>query len=133
MKNCFYTPRMVARTILVVEDDDSLRSLFRTALVVAGYDVREARDGFDALRSLDAAVPDLVVLDLGLPGISGRAVLQELSAQAHTRRIPVMVVTASSERLDMYDVECVLRKPVLPEDLLRAVRTCLASAAPPAI
>ena len=122
---------MTARTLLVVEDDDDLRSIFKTSLAVAGYAVREARDGFEALRSLDAVIPDLVILDLRLPGLSGYAVLDELAAQAHTRHIPVMIVTASPERIDA-DVACVLRKPVLPDQLLAAVRRCLASPAPPA-
>ena len=122
---------MSAGTLLVVEDDEDLRSIFKTCLAVAGYTVREACDGLGALRSLDAALPDLVVLDLGLPGLSGHAVLQELTAQAHTRRIPVLVVTASPERLT-HDVACVLRKPVMPEELIRAVGRCLVSSAPPA-
>lgn len=118
-------------TLLVVEDDDDLRSIFKTSLAVAGYDVREARDGFEALRSLDAFIPDLVILDLRLPGLSGHSVLQELTAQAHTRDIPVMIVTASPELLDHLNVACVLRKPVLPDELIRTVQRCLASPAPP--
>ena len=122
---------MPRRTLLVVEDDADLRGMFRTALSLAGFDVREACDGLSALRRLDSFVPDLIVLDLMMPGIGGLAVLQELAAQAHTRSIPIVVVTASPQNLDYLDVSCILRKPVLPDELVRVARQCLASAAPP--
>lgn len=114
-------------TILVVEDDADLRGMFRAALALAGFDVRDAADGWEALRRVDIALPDLIVLDLGLPGVNGQGVLAELSAQAHTRAIPVVVVTASSDPLQGFQVDCVLRKPVDPDELLRAVRRCLAA------
>lgn len=123
---------MLRRTLLVVDDDADLRGLFRTTLTLAGFDVYEAADGLEALRRLDTLLPDLIVLDLMMPGFSGIAVLQELAAQAHTRSIPIMVVTASAENLDYLDVSCVLRKPVMPDELVRAAQRCLASAAPPA-
>ena len=69
--------------------------MYRTALRVAGYLVQEAADGFEALRSLDADPPDLVVLDLPLPRLDGYAVRQELKSQAHTRHIPIVVVTGA--------------------------------------
>ena len=58
--------------ILLVEDNDDLRGMFRTALVVAGFHVQEAADGYDALRLLDEETPALVVLDLRLPLVDGR-------------------------------------------------------------
>ncbi len=106
--------------------------MFRQALQLEGFIVEEARAGFEALRHLDAAFPpDIVVLDLGLPGLDGVTVRQELAAQAHTRHIPILIVTASSENLDHLDVACVLRKPVWPAELIVAVRRCLAEGAPP--
>ncbi len=122
---------MAARTLLVVEDDEDLRSIFKTSLALAGYDVREARNGFEALRSLDAVIPDLVILDLGLPVMSGHTVLEEITAQAHTRYIPVMIVTALPDRIDK-DVACIMRKPVLHDELIDAVERCLAAPARPA-
>ena len=118
------------QTILVVDDDADLRRVFRTTLTIAGYDVMEASDGLDALRHLDHRRPDLVVLDLNLPTLSGVAVQQEITAHAYTRQIPIVVVTGLAVNLDHLDVACVLRKPVEPEDLLKAVRSCLAAAAP---
>lgn len=123
---------MVRRKLLLVEDDDDLRRMYRTALTLAGFEVAEALDGLDALRRLDGSeAPDLILLDLGLPLISGHTVAQEVAALAHLRHIPVLVVTGSTEPLDYLDVACVLRKPVRPDALTDAVLRCLSSGAPP--
>jgi DNA-binding response OmpR family regulator len=113
--------------ILVVEDDGDLRRMFRQMLSLGGYEVLEAGDGLNALRAIDATPLDAVILDLGLPVLSGHAVRQELAAHAHTRQVPVIVVTGESGDLDGLDAACVLRKPVSPERLLHVVRTCIAS------
>lgn len=117
------------QTILVVEDDEDLRRLFRTALALAGYDVIEAGDGLEALQRIDQLIPDLVVLDLLLPGMSGIVVQQELAAQALTRQIPVVVITGTAIEPGSIDVACLLRKPVSPDELIDAVRKCLATPA----
>src|SRR3954470_8541447 len=116
------------RIILVVEDDAPLRAMYRTALRLAGFFVQEAANGLEALRALEADPPDLVVLDLGLPGVSGYAVRAELAAQVHTRHIPVVIVTGQ-EPGDLMEVACLLRKPVVPDELVATVRRCLASGA----
>ena len=115
--------------ILVVEDDADVRRMFRTALALAGFDVHDVGVGFDALRRIDQARPDLIVLDLMLPDISGFVIRQEIAAQAHTRNIPIVVVTGSSLDLAGLDVACVLRKPVAPEELLAVVQSCLSAGA----
>ncbi len=112
-------------TVLIVEDDADLRRMFRTALVFAGYEVREASDGTHALRLIDEEPPDLVVLDLLLPLLGGLAVQQEIASHAQTQSIPVVVVTGSTMPLEDLDVPCVLRKPVSPDELVRVVRNCL--------
>ena len=116
--------------ILIVEDDEQLRQLYRTTLSLAGFDVRQAGDGLQALREIDRDPPDLIVLDLGLPNVSGFGVQQEIAAHAHTRDIPVVVVTGSTLDLNDLNVPCVLRKPVAPDDLVAAVRRCVASGGP---
>ena len=115
------------RAILIVEDDMDLRRMLRYALMLDGFDVQEAGDGLDALRLLDRAVPDAVILDLGLPVVSGHAVRQEIAAQAHMRHIPVIVVTGQPGPHDSLDVACVLQKPVSTDQLIRTVRSCIAS------
>lgn len=109
-------------SVLIVEDDGDLRRLFRTALMVDGFEVREASSGTQALRELEVSTPDLVVLDLILPGLSGLSVQEEIAAHAQTRSIPVIIVTASAMNLDQVQVACVLRKPVTPEELVQRVR-----------
>src|SRR5688572_6224493 len=109
-----------AKSILIVEDHHDLRSMFRQALVFAGFIVREAGDGMEALRLIDEEAPDLIVLDLSLPFLSGAVVAQDVAAHAHTRHIPIVVVTAST--IDVPEATCVLRKPVMPEALVKTVR-----------
>ncbi|HEY0873609.1 MAG TPA: response regulator [Vicinamibacterales bacterium] len=116
------------QTILIVEDDEDLRRLFRTALSLAGYDVIEAGDGLEALQRIEEAPPRLVVLDLMLPGFNGVTVRQELAAHAPTRHIPVVVITGTHVPDDL-DVDCVLRKPIAVDELLTAVQRSLASQA----
>jgi DNA-binding response OmpR family regulator len=118
------------RTVLVVEDDVALRRMYRAALSFAGFVVLEAEDALSALRSVDQYPLDLVVLDLMLPTMSGLAVQQEIASHAHTANIPVVIVTGSDMSLDHVDVPCILRKPITPEQLVDAVRTCLANGAP---
>ena len=126
------TPAGVSRRscVLIVEDDQDLREAFQIALSFEGFETREARSGFEALRLLDTSPPDLVLLDLGLPGIDGFAVLEELSANAFTRHIPVVVVTASAKDLSHVNAACILRKPVSPAEVVATVHRCLAMGAP---
>ena len=114
-----------AKSILVVEDDPALRRLFTTALTLAGFEVREAPNGYEAIHSVERLPPDLIVLDLLLPGFGGLAVQQEIAERAGTRLIPIVIVTGSSRALDHLAVACVLRKPVDPDTLVETVRKCL--------
>lgn len=113
------------RTVLIVEDDDSVRHMYRTALTLAGFATREARNGFEALQIIDGDPPDVVVLDLGLPLISGVVVHQDIAARTATKHIPVIIVTGSAENLEWMKVECVIRKPASPDQLIETVRKCL--------
>ncbi|HEY3886452.1 MAG TPA: response regulator [Vicinamibacterales bacterium] len=121
------------RTVLIVEDDDDLRRMFRTALTFADFDVREAADGHTALADIDQHGPDIIVLDLGLPTLSGYIVLEELAAQAHTRNIPVVVVTGQEAPTQTEAMTCVLRKPVTPDRLVNVVRRCIVEGSPPVV
>jgi DNA-binding response OmpR family regulator len=121
------TPR--PQRILVVEDDADLRRMFRTALTLAGFAVHDVAVGMEALRYIDLEPPDLIVLDLMLPDISGLVIRQEIAAHAHTRRIPIVVVTGMSIDLSRLDVACLLRKPVTPDELVRVVQSCLMTGA----
>jgi len=113
--------------VLIVEDDPLVRQMYRSALAFAGFDVTEAHDGLAALHILDQQSTDIVVLDLILPRLDGLTVQQEIAAQAHTRSIPIVIVTGSAQPLDHLAVPCILRKPVASDDLVEAVRRCLAA------
>jgi CheY-like chemotaxis protein len=104
--------------------------MFRMVLTVAGYEVEEAGDGIEALQLVENHPPDLVVLDLMLRALDGVSVQQELAARAITRHIPIVIITGSTLDVSGLDVACVLRKPVLPDDLLKTVAACLVSGAP---
>ena len=117
----------MAQRILIVEDDEASRRLYRTALRLAGYEISQAADGLHALHLIDLEPPDLVVLDLNLPMVSGFVVQQDIAARAHTRHIPIVIVTGTTENIDQLDLPCVLRKPVSPDDLVDAVRKCLSA------
>ena len=121
---------MREKRILIVEDNADLRRLFRTALSLAGYEVEEAGDGLEALHQIENRPPDLVVLDLILRSLDGVSVQQELAARTLTSRIPVVIVTGSDIDLSTLDVACVLRKPVMPDELVSTVKRCLRSGAP---
>ena len=87
-------------TIMVVEDEPSILELLRINLVDAGYDVREAADAESAQRILKESLPDLVLLDWMLPGLSGLAFAKQLRADARTRELPVIMVTARTDEAD---------------------------------
>ncbi len=118
---------MEAKTVLIVEDDQATRRMYRIALGFGGFEVIEAADGISALHAVDQLRLDIVVLDLMLPTLSGLVVQQEIAAHAGTRNIPIVIVTGSEMGLDHIDVPCILRKPVNPDQLLTAVQNCLAN------
>jgi len=120
---------MPAKRILIVDDDADLRRLFRMSLTIAGYLVQEVGDGVEALQVIENDPPDLVVLDLVLRALDGMSVQQELASRALTRHIPIVIVTGSSLDPTGDNVACVLRKPVMPDDLVRTVAECLAAGA----
>jgi putative two-component system response regulator len=84
--------------VLVVDDDDLNRSVLVRMLQAHGYDTNVAADGETALAAIAAAPPDLVLLDVVLPGISGMEVCQDLKSRAATRLIPVVLVTGMATR-----------------------------------
>jgi DNA-binding response OmpR family regulator len=114
---------------LVVEDNTDLRRMFRAALALAGYDVEEAGDGLEALHLVENRTPDLVVLDLILHSLDGVSVQQELAARHTTSQIPVVIVTGSNIDTGPLGVACVLRKPVMPDELVNTVKRCISKSA----
>src|SRR2546427_661960 len=86
-----------ARKVLLVDDEDSLRKVMKELLERDGYLVTEARDGVQALDQVDRVGPDIIVLDLNLPGLDGYGVLSHLRSRPATATIPVIVLTAKGD------------------------------------
>jgi DNA-binding response OmpR family regulator len=111
-------------TILIVEEDDHLRGLLSLALRMAGFRIREARDGLEAMAILEQLVPiDAVVLNVVLRDIDGLSVRQEIAARMGN--IPVIVITESPEPIPDVHPSCIVRKPLEPDDIVSAVVKCL--------
>jgi len=87
----------IARKVLLVDDEDSLRKVMKELLERDGYAVAEARDGVQALDQIDRVGPDIIVLDLNLPGLDGYGVLSHLRSRPATSAIPVIVLTAKGD------------------------------------
>ncbi len=83
--------------VLLVEDEEQLRRVMKDLLEREGYTVAEARDGVQALDQVDRLAPDVIILDLNLPGIDGYNVLTQLRSRPATRAIPVVVLTAKGD------------------------------------
>jgi len=84
-------------TVLLVEDEDSLRHVLRDLLEREGYSVIEAQDGVQALDEIDRHAPDVLVLDLNLPRLDGYQVLNHIRARPATAALPVLVLTARGD------------------------------------
>ena len=84
-------------TVLLVEDEDSLRRVMRDLLEAEGYIVCEARDGSEALEQMDRHNPDVVLLDLNLPNVDGFTVLAQLRSRSQTADLPILVVSARGD------------------------------------
>jgi CheY-like chemotaxis protein len=83
--------------VLLVDDEDQLRRVMRDLLQRQGYTVVEARDGAQALDEVDRHAPDIVILDLNLPGVDGYSVLSQLRSRHATRQLPIIVLTAKGD------------------------------------
>jgi DNA-binding response OmpR family regulator len=115
--------------ILVVEDDAGLAAMYRTLFRFAGFEVHVTTEGMAALRHVDQSPPDLIVLDLHLPGLGGEAILSEIAASPSLNHIPVIVVTGGDAKAAIAQATAILRKPCDPGRLLTLVEHHLGRAA----
>ena len=107
--------------ILVVDDDPSITSLVRIALARTGHEVETAKSGDEALECARRARPDLILLDLMMPGMSGSEVLEEIRADPELADIRVVLATGEPDACTHLDVLAVLAKPYKLDELLDTV------------
>jgi len=117
-------------TILIVEDNESAQEIFTLRMVRAGHRVIHALDGVTALEKMKAEKPDLILLDLLMPGVSGFEVLERMQDDPEIENIPTIVVTAISlpearERCLKLGAWDFVTKPVDFIELLKKIEGCL--------
>jgi CheY-like chemotaxis protein len=110
----------VVATIIVVDDEPALRSVLTDLFIDAGYQVRQAADGHEALSVVEQEPPDVVVSDVSMPNLNGA----ELAARLRARGVPVVLLSAVYDLVDVPGVRFI-RKPFELDDLLDAVASLL--------
>lgn len=115
---------MTGKNILVVDDDPAIRKVLAQNLSLEGYEVTTVSDGEEALETVAAAVPDLVILDVMMPRLDGYGVLEKLRAESDTEDLPVILLTAKSSADDVWEgwqrgADYYMTKPFDIEELLR--------------
>ena len=127
----------MSEKILIVDDDPDMREALTIILESQGYEIVSAQDGIEALASLKAERPDLMILDLLMPKMDGFAVLKELhdGRWAESREVPILILSSVREEASRrrYELETALElgiddyieKPVSPDTLLERVENLL--------
>lgn len=118
-----------AALVLVVDDYQDCREMYAAYLALAGFRVLGARDGQEAVELTRVALPDVVLMDLSLPGMDGCEATRRLKSDPRTRDLPVVAMTAQTVRaledLPPVGFEALIIKPCLPDDLVRRVLAIL--------
>lgn len=113
---------MAPRTVLLLEDNPSVRELIKVLLETEGYAIIEASDGQDGLTKAEELKPDLMILDLMMPGIDGEKVLRTMRRHSKLSKVPVLVVSGKYESLDalrnLIGHENIFPKPFEPSRML---------------
>jgi len=88
----------MAKKVLIIEDEDSLSELIKVNLEACGFCTIQAMDGETGLKKTLAEMPDVIILDIRLPGLNGWEVCRRLKTDSHTRDIPVIFLSASTSK-----------------------------------
>jgi len=121
---------MPRNRILVIEDDEDIQELVRFNLEKEGYEVTGVTSGEKGLESVASRIPDLLVLDLMLPGVDGLEVCRRLKSDPATRDIPIVILSAKGEESDIVSglelgADDYVTKPFSPKVLIARVRAVL--------
>lgn len=131
----FSTRRRGKARILFVDDDPGMRTLVTMNLESEGFLVSTAEDGDSGLEAVERLHPDLVLLDVMMPGRDGIEVLTEIRARTDVENIPVVLLTAKATDADVWQgwsagADYYMTKPFKPEDLLSVAHHILGTATP---
>jgi CheY-like chemotaxis protein len=123
---------LAQKSILVVDDDENLVRALSIRLRAMGYEVFAAMDGMQAVMMTHRKEPDLIILDIRMPGGSGLSVMDKLRGSIKTRHIPVIVETAFDDEETKQKVKELgafkyFRKPFETDDLLKAIEEALSA------
>ena len=119
----------MSHSILIVDDDTGLRSLYRMILEKAGYDITEATNGADALKQLVNYTPDVIIMDMLMPLLGGEAVMKRIQQMPALQNVKIVVITAYPrfrESAQYFLADRFLVKPVQPDLIVEAIETVLA-------
>lgn len=115
-----------AKTVLVVEDDQSLRTVIRMVLEHASYEVLEARHGIAALELMETEMPDLVIADMRMPLMNGVELIGRLRSSPATASVPIVLLSGLVPDPEVSSLaNAVVVKPFEPADLLAAISGAL--------
>ena len=115
-----------AKKVLIVEDDQSLRTVIRMVLEQARYEVLEARHGVAALELMESDMPDLVVADLRMPLMNGVELIGRMRSSQKTASVPIVLLSGLLPDPEVTKLaDAVVAKPFEPADLLAAIRSSL--------
>lgn len=120
----------MSQRILVVDDAPSVTAVVQFVLETEGYDAEIVEDGRVALQAIAARRPDLILLDLNVPGLDGYQVAAKLQEDPGTASIPIILLTgtqetANSSRLAGYPIKDIVLKPFSPKELAARIRKVL--------
>lgn len=119
--------------ILIVEDNDLNLKLFRDLLEANGYETYETKEGIEAISLTRNVMPDLIIMDIQLPEISGLDITRKIKSDGQISHIPIVAVTAfamkdDEEKILAAGCEAYLSKPIAIDDFLRTIRRFLDAA-----
>jgi len=120
------------RIVVCIEDEPEMITLIKAILGRKGYEVTGAENGREGLEVIGRMKPDLILLDLMMPGMDGWEVYQKLKANEATQNIPVIVVTAKAQSIDkmlglhIAKVDDYIAKPFSPQELVESIEKVLA-------
>lgn len=120
----------MSQRILVIEDQEDNRRIMRDLLTSVGYELIEAVNGEDGVKAAAAHVPDLILMDIQLPGIDGYETTRQIKAKPELKHIPIIAVTSyalSGDDVKAYEAGCngYVAKPFSPRALLAKIREYL--------